>query len=81
MSREIPWINTAFVSMRCKEAKHFQRPDYNESTDFIIHHFVDYVQYDSSEFLEKNRDSVFREHLGILKDTRVRYNMYNFIYI
>ncbi|XP_016844404.2 unconventional myosin-Va isoform X2 [Nasonia vitripennis] len=67
--RERPWINAVFESTPSKESKHFERPKCNDSTDFIIHHFIDYVQYDSREFLEKNEDKVSREHIAFLRDS------------
>ncbi|KAH8024112.1 hypothetical protein HPB51_021733 [Rhipicephalus microplus] len=68
--REVPkgsdksWCAKLFE--KCKQWKHFEKPRLS-NTAFIIHHFADDVTYESSGFLEKNRDTVLEEHINILK--------------
>ena len=57
---------------RCEKAKNFEIIENNDA-DFIIHHFIDKVQYDASEFCEKNRDTASKDLLGILKDSKVSF--------
>ncbi|KAM7314396.1 unconventional myosin-Va [Ixodes scapularis] len=58
------WCGKLFE--KCKQWKHFEKPRLS-NTAFIIHHFADDVTYESSGFLEKNRDTVLEEHINILK--------------
>lgn len=45
---------------------HFQKPRMS-NISFIIIHFADKVEYQCDGFLEKNRDTVYEEHINILK--------------
>ncbi|XP_015827032.3 unconventional myosin-Va isoform X1 [Nothobranchius furzeri] len=49
-----------------KPHPHFMKPRMSNSS-FIILHFADTVQYESSGFLDKNRDTVFEELINILR--------------
>ncbi|XP_058120262.1 unconventional myosin-Va [Anopheles coustani] len=51
--------------------KHFERPRFGNSA-FLIRHFSDTVQYESCGFLEKNRDTVSRELVSVLKASGMR---------
>ncbi|XP_036274807.1 unconventional myosin-Vb isoform X2 [Pipistrellus kuhlii] len=50
-------------------SQHFQKPRMS-NTAFIIAHFADKVEYLSDGFLEKNRDTVYEEHINILKASK-----------
>ncbi|XP_061873873.1 unconventional myosin-Vb isoform X2 [Colius striatus] len=49
--------------------QHFQKPRVS-NTSFIVLHFADKVEYDSNGFLEKNKDTVYEEHINILKTSK-----------
>ena len=55
---------------RCKASEHFSKPRLSRSS-FIIKHFADDVTYESSGFLEKNRDNVSEDHINTLRSSRV----------
>ncbi|XP_015519328.2 unconventional myosin-Va isoform X1 [Neodiprion lecontei] len=52
---------------KCGKSKHFDKPRFG-TTAFLIHHFADRVQYETTGFLEKNRDTVIEEQIDVLKD-------------
>ncbi|XP_052893039.1 unconventional myosin-Va isoform X5 [Anopheles moucheti] len=56
---------------KCSKYKHFDRPRFGTSA-FLIKHFSDTVQYESRGFLEKNRDTVSRELVSVLKASGMR---------
>uniref|UniRef100_A0AAG5DD74 Myosin motor domain-containing protein n=1 Tax=Anopheles atroparvus TaxID=41427 RepID=A0AAG5DD74_ANOAO len=56
---------------KCGKYKHFERPRFGNSA-FLIRHFSDTVQYESRGFLEKNRDTVSRELVSVLKASGMR---------
>ncbi|XP_023246921.1 unconventional myosin-Va [Copidosoma floridanum] len=53
---------------KCSKSKHFGKPRFRTSA-FVIHHFADLVQYETTGFLEKNRDTVVEEQIEILKNS------------
>ncbi|GAB6032023.1 myosin I [Chamberlinius hualienensis] len=61
---DITWVQKLYD--KCKTSKHFEKPRLSNCA-FMVCHFADKVQYESSGFLEKNRDTVMDEHLNILK--------------
>ncbi|MGH0139685.1 UNVERIFIED_CONTAM: hypothetical protein FKN15_036854 [Acipenser sinensis] len=54
---------------RHSNSLHFQKPRMS-NTSFIIIHFADKVEYQCDGFLEKNRDTVYDEHISILKASK-----------
>uniref|UniRef100_A0A182NJ12 Myosin motor domain-containing protein n=1 Tax=Anopheles dirus TaxID=7168 RepID=A0A182NJ12_9DIPT len=56
---------------KCSKYKHFDRPRFGTSA-FLIKHFSDTVQYESRGFLEKNRDTVSRELVSVLRASGMR---------
>ncbi|XP_010585037.2 unconventional myosin-Vb [Loxodonta africana] len=54
---------------RHSSSQHFQKPRMS-NTSFIVIHFADKVEYHSDGFLEKNRDTVYEEHINILKASK-----------
>nr|XP_040220188.2 unconventional myosin-Va isoform X4 [Anopheles coluzzii] len=56
---------------KCGKYPHFDRPRFGTSA-FLIKHFSDTVQYESRGFLEKNRDTVSRELVSVLKASGMR---------
>lgn len=54
----------------CGKYKHFAKPRFGNSS-YIIHHFADNVEYQADGFLDKNRDSVVEEQIGVLKNSKV----------
>uniref|UniRef100_A0A4W5PX44 Myosin VB n=1 Tax=Hucho hucho TaxID=62062 RepID=A0A4W5PX44_9TELE len=58
---------------RLSSSIHFQKPRMS-NISFIIIHFADKVEYQCDGFLEKNRDTVYEEHINILKASKVREN-------
>uniref|UniRef100_A0A674CQG9 Myosin VB n=1 Tax=Salmo trutta TaxID=8032 RepID=A0A674CQG9_SALTR len=59
---------------RLSSSVHFQKPRMS-NISFIIIHFADKVEYQCDGFLEKNRDTVYEEHINILKASKVRENV------
>uniref|UniRef100_A0A8C7U0E5 Myosin VB n=1 Tax=Oncorhynchus mykiss TaxID=8022 RepID=A0A8C7U0E5_ONCMY len=56
---------------RLSSSVHFQKPRMS-NISFIIIHFADKVEYQCDGFLEKNRDTVYEEHINILKASKFR---------
>uniref|UniRef100_A0A4W5PPP1 Myosin VB n=1 Tax=Hucho hucho TaxID=62062 RepID=A0A4W5PPP1_9TELE len=54
---------------RLSSSIHFQKPRMS-NISFIIIHFADKVEYQCDGFLEKNRDTVYEEHINILKASK-----------
>lgn len=52
---------------KCVKYSHFGKARFG-TTAFIINHFADKVQYESSGFLEKNRDTVIEEQINVIKN-------------
>ena len=46
--------------------KHFQKPRLSNMA-FIVKHYIDDVTYQVNGFLEKNKDSIYEEHLVMLR--------------
>ncbi|CAB1318320.1 unnamed protein product [Coregonus sp. 'balchen'] len=55
---------------RLSSSVHFQKPRMS-NISFIIIHFADKVEYQCDGFLEKNRDTVYEEHINILKASKL----------
>lgn len=53
---------------KCGKSKHFEKPRFG-TTAFLIHHFADLVQYETTGFLEKNRDTVIEEQVDLLRNS------------
>ncbi|XP_015604628.1 unconventional myosin-Va isoform X2 [Cephus cinctus] len=53
---------------KCGKSKHFERPRFG-TTAFLIHHFADLVQYETTGFLEKNRDTVMEEQINVMRNS------------
>ncbi|KAF5304697.1 hypothetical protein FQA39_LY09474 [Lamprigera yunnana] len=51
---------------KCIRYNHFEKARFGTSA-FVINHFADKVQYESSGFLEKNRDTVLEEQVTVIK--------------
>lgn len=58
------WVQKLYKQHLKKQ--HFSKPRLSQ-TAFIVHHFADDVEYEVTGFVEKNRDTVNKEHLAILK--------------
>lgn len=56
---------------KCGKLKHFEKPRFGTSA-FLILHFADRVQYKTTGFLEKNRDTVIEEQVDALRNGDVR---------
>ncbi|XP_018416500.1 PREDICTED: unconventional myosin-Vb [Nanorana parkeri] len=50
-------------------SQHFKKPRMS-NVSFIVLHFADKVEYQCDGFLEKNRDTVYEEHINILKASK-----------
>ncbi|XP_030764817.1 unconventional myosin-Va isoform X2 [Sitophilus oryzae] len=54
---------------KCAKYSHFAKSRFGRSS-FIINHFADRVEYESSGFLEKNRDTVIEEQISVIKASK-----------
>ncbi|XP_017772501.1 PREDICTED: unconventional myosin-Va [Nicrophorus vespilloides] len=54
---------------KCMQYSHFTKARFGTSA-FVINHFADKVQYESSGFLEKNRDTVIEEQINVIKASK-----------
>lgn len=54
---------------KCSKYPHFSKGRFG-SSQFVINHFADKVQYDSPGFLEKNRDTVIEEQINVIKTSK-----------
>ncbi|CAH1990989.1 unnamed protein product [Acanthoscelides obtectus] len=54
---------------KCAKYPHFSKGRFGSSC-FVIDHFADKVQYNSSGFLEKNRDTVMDDQISVIKRSR-----------
>ncbi|XP_060520743.1 unconventional myosin-Va isoform X2 [Cylas formicarius] len=54
---------------KCAKYSHFAKTRFGTS-GFTINHFADRVEYESSGFLEKNRDTVIEEQINAVKASR-----------
>ncbi|XP_076683865.1 unconventional myosin-Va-like isoform X3 [Andrena cerasifolii] len=52
---------------KCGRSKHFERPRFGTFA-FLIHHFADLVRYETTGFLEKNRNTVIEEQVDVLRN-------------
>ncbi|XP_055602318.1 unconventional myosin-Va isoform X2 [Uranotaenia lowii] len=58
------WVGKLFE--KCGKHRHFDKPRFGTSA-FLIKHFADTVHYESHGFLEKNRDTVSKELVNVLR--------------
>lgn len=63
------WVGKLFE--KCSKYKHFDKPRFGTSA-FLIKHFSDTVQYESFGFLEKNRDTVSKELVNVLRLSKMK---------
>lgn len=61
------WVEKLYD--KCKKWEHFSKPRLSQ-TAFIVKHFADMVEYESSGFLDKNRDTVMEEQTNILRASK-----------
>lgn len=54
---------------KCSKYSHFAKSRFGRSS-FIINHFADKVEYESTGFLEKNRDTVIEEQINVIKGSQ-----------
>lgn len=54
---------------KCIKYSHFGKARFGTSA-FTVSHFADKVEYQSSGFLEKNRDAIIEEQISVLKNSR-----------
>uniref|UniRef100_A0A8D8YUP2 Unconventional myosin-Va n=3 Tax=Cacopsylla melanoneura TaxID=428564 RepID=A0A8D8YUP2_9HEMI len=59
------WAEKLYTKCAVKWNKHFVKPRFG-TVSFLIKHFADDVTYDTGGFLEKNRDTVYEEQIGLL---------------
>ncbi|XP_063718189.1 unconventional myosin-Va-like isoform X3 [Symsagittifera roscoffensis] len=62
---DISWCQKLYNN-HLKKSSHFDKPRMSQKA-FIINHFADKVQYESMGFLIKNKDTVYEEHVNLLK--------------
>lgn len=60
---------TEKLYLKCAKYSHFSKARFG-TTSFAINHFADKVQYDSSGFLEKNRDTVIDEQISVIRNSK-----------
>lgn len=53
---------------KCTKYNHFEKPRFGNN-GFLIKHFSDTVEYTAHGFLEKNRDTVSKELVGVLRES------------
>ncbi|XP_063701716.1 unconventional myosin-Va [Culicoides brevitarsis] len=58
------WLTKLYE--KCPKYEHFAKPRFGQQA-FVIKHFSDTVQYESRGFVEKNRDHVSKELVGVLQ--------------
>ena len=52
---------------KCGKSKHFEKGRFGSSA-FLINHFADKVQYETTGFLDKNRDTVLDDQIEVLRN-------------
>ncbi|XP_075252941.1 unconventional myosin-Va-like isoform X4 [Convolutriloba macropyga] len=67
---DLSWCQKLYNN-HLKKSSHFDKPRMSQKA-FIINHFADKVQYESMGFLIKNKDTVFEEHVNLLKASQFR---------
>ncbi|XP_045467550.1 unconventional myosin-Va isoform X2 [Harmonia axyridis] len=60
---------TEKLYMKCAKYSHFGKGKFGR-TAFTISHFAGKVEYESSGFLEKNRDTVIEEQINVIKQSK-----------
>ncbi len=66
---DLSWCQKLYNN-HLKKSSHFDKPRMSQKA-FIINHFADKVSYESMGFLIKNKDTVFEEHVNLLKASQV----------
>ncbi|KAM7342647.1 dilute class unconventional myosin isoform 2-T2 [Cochliomyia hominivorax] len=62
------WARKLFE--KCPKFPHFEKPRFG-NTSFFIKHFSDTVEYDVNGFLEKNRDTVSKELVNVMRQSKM----------
>ncbi|XP_050306397.1 unconventional myosin-Va [Anthonomus grandis grandis] len=60
---------TEKLYLKCTKYSHFAKSRFGRSS-FIVNHFADKVEYESTGFLEKNRDTVIEEQIQVIKSSK-----------
>lgn len=60
------WVSK--LNEKCAKYKHYDKPRFGTSA-FLVKHFSDTVQYECQGFLEKNRDTVSKELVGVIQES------------
>ncbi|XP_031466229.1 unconventional myosin-Vb-like, partial [Phasianus colchicus] len=68
MGSDLGWAHKLYG--RHSSSPYFRKPRAEDGT-FVVRHFAYEVRYDSRAFVEKNRDTVFQEQLGLVADCGV----------
>ncbi|EDQ91224.1 uncharacterized protein MONBRDRAFT_17957 [Monosiga brevicollis MX1] len=55
---------------RLTEREHFRKPRMGNET-FLVKHYADLVEYTCNGFTEKNKDTIFEEHLIMLRESKL----------
>ncbi|XP_067003336.2 unconventional myosin-Va [Anabrus simplex] len=61
------WVEKLYN--KCSNWKHFARPRFGNMA-FVIHHFADNVTYQSTGFLEKNKDTVLEDQINVIRNSQ-----------
>ncbi|XP_055305869.1 unconventional myosin-Vb isoform X2 [Sitodiplosis mosellana] len=62
------WVGK--LNEKCAKYKHFERARFGNAS-FVIKHFSDTVQYQSTGFLEKNRDTISKELVNVMRESNL----------
>lgn len=61
---------TGKIMEKCVKYKHFGKPKFGGEA-FLVKHFSDTVQYEASGFVEKNRDTVSKELVNVIVESKM----------
>lgn len=67
-NNNLPWLEN--LHLKFDNMQNFEKPT-GSIANFTIHHFAQSVQYDATDFLSKNCESVIKEQLEVLRETKV----------
>lgn len=62
------WVDK--ITEKCAKYRHFGKPKFGGGA-FLVKHFSDTVQYESLGFVEKNRDTVSKELVNVIVESRM----------
>lgn len=62
------WIGK--IMEKCGKYRHFERPKFGGEA-FLVKHFSDTVQYEAAGFVEKNRDTVSKELVNVIVESKM----------